>query len=89
MYQKKTTAHIDMMNILYLKVLKSAREGITHPNNDKLTDEFFADINRIGSYQTFIEKSMELYKDIMASFKKNTTFKDEKMGLLPISSAKP
>lgn len=89
MYQKRTTAHIDMMNILYLKVFASAKEALLNPTNDNLANDFFDNINRVGTYQTFIEKDMGLHKEIIASFKKNKTFKDEKIGLIPISSAKP
>lgn len=89
MYQKKTTADVDMMNILYLQAFKSVKEAIINPNDDIRTNDFFANINRIGVYQTFIEKHMDLYRDIIASFKKNRSFKDEKIGLIPISSAKP
>jgi len=79
MFQKTTTAHIDMMNILYLETFKIAKEAITHPNDEHLTYNFFSCINRIGSYETFIEKYMDLYRDIISTFKESKHFKDEKI----------
>ncbi|MEI7558665.1 MAG: hypothetical protein WCJ45_07980 [bacterium] len=88
MYQKKTSADVDMMNILYLKAFKSAKETIINPNDDILIKDFFANINRIGIYQTFMEQYMNTYRDIATTFQKNISFKDEKIGIIPISSAK-
>ncbi len=89
MFQKKTTAYMDIINVLYLKTFKSAKEASKHPNDDMLVNDFFIQINRLGSYQVFLEKYMDLYRDIISTFKKNIIFEDETIGLIPISSGKP
>lgn len=89
LFKKDTTDHIDLLNILYLKIFKTAKEAIIHPNEEHLANRFFQAVNRLGSYQTFIEKDMNLYRDIVFSFKQDTTFNNENLWLIPISSAKP
>lgn len=78
----------EMITLLYLKMFESAKEAIKYPNDEHLMNHFFWRINRVWMHQAFIEKYVDLYRDITATFKKNMVFEDEKMGLIPISSAK-
>lgn len=80
---------IDVVNFLYLELFKSAKEALNYPNDERIVNHFFVQVNRLWSHQTFIEKYMDLYRDIVSTFKKNMTFEDEKIWLIPISSAKP
>lgn len=38
---------IDMMNFLYIKILKVGKEAILYPNDEYITDNFFNQINRL------------------------------------------
>lgn len=79
---------IDTINFLYLKIFEAAKESMIAQNNEYVVNKFFAHVNKLWSYQTFIEGYVDLYRDIISAFKKNMVFEDEKMGLLPISSSK-
>jgi hypothetical protein len=85
----KASAYIDTLSILYLNAFKTGKEAMTEGNNDNLVDNFFSCINKIGAYEVLMEKHMDLYRDIISAFKSNMIFENEKMGLIPISSAKP
>lgn len=89
MYEVKSTGHIDIINVLYLNFLKTAKEYMKNPNNDQQANNLFNSFNRIGSFQAFMEKYFNLYMDTTAIFKHNKDFDDERFGIIPISSAKP
>jgi hypothetical protein len=68
-----------MINILYFEIIKTAKEAILKPYNEELTDIFFKCCNKLGTHQAFIEKHIDLYRDIITSFKMNRKFDDEKI----------
>ena len=69
-------------------MFEATKEALRYPNDEHTVNHLFERINRIGIHQSFLEKYGDLYRDITTTFKKNKVFEDERLGLIPISSAK-
>ena len=89
MNQNNTSIFLNETNFLYLNILEAEKQSSLHPTDEHSSQNLFDQINRLWSYQTFIENHMKLYREIIKIFNDNITFEDEQLWLLPISSCKP
>ena len=86
---KKSSLFIDTLNFLYLNIFETAKNALTHPNDETSIEKYFNAFRRLSWYETFIEGYFDIQKDITTSFKKNQIFEDERVWVIPISSVKP
>ena len=79
---------IEAMNFLYFKMIHTAFTTRETSNNDEFLNNFIATITKIWAFQAISENYITLFREIAYLFDKNKTFEDEKLWLMPISSAK-
>lgn len=78
----------DYMNFLYAKITEAGANMMMNTTNDGAFNLFLDQINKVWSQQVFMEDYMNLYRDIISTFKRNKTLENERLGLIPISSGK-
>jgi len=86
---KNNYPFLEVINFLYLNVLQAEKKSSMNPYDEAATKNLFDQINRLWLYQSAAEKYLNIYMDIERIFKKNITFEDEEIWIIPISSCKP
>ncbi len=79
---------IDIANDLYTQLLKIWKNILSHPGDEKYSDDFIDTIQNNGLFTAFIEKDKQAFVDMLFLFEKNKQFVNEKIWLMPISNMK-
>ncbi len=87
--EKNPNIFEDYVNFLFAKIMEAGKYMLANPTNEQTINIFLDQISKLWSQQVLIEDYMDVYRDIVSTFKKQRIFNNERMGLIPISSGKP